>query len=155
MNLNGYIYDVFRETGVQVNDVHDAATLFPNVNNPLATSMTSLQSNHYLRFLQQVHRMTSKGRLNDLEPVCSRLLDEVANEYMAERPLTVTGLMGLDHIASPATLHRKMQVLLREGLIELVVDSENKRSKFVMLSKMGKRRYEVLSSLMMDLCATP
>jgi hypothetical protein len=115
--------------------------------------MSSLQPNTYLRFLHQVHRLTSKGRLNDLEPVCSRLLDEIAIEVMGDSPLTVTGLMGLAHIASPATLHRKMQVLLGEGLIELTVDSDNKRSKFVTLSKKGQRRYEVLSTLMLEMCA--
>ena len=113
--------------------------------------MVQHTSNDYLRFLQQVHRMTAKGRLSDLEPVCARLLDEIAIEDAQESPLTVTGLMGLSHIASPATLHRKMQVLLREGLIELSVDTENKRSKFVVLSKKGKRRYEVLATLMADL----
>jgi hypothetical protein len=116
--------------------------------------MPSLQPTPYLTFLYQVHRFTTKGRLSDLEPVCSRLLDEVAIEHVAQTPLTVTGLMGLAHIASPATLHRKMQILLSEGLVELVVDSENKRSKFVMLSKKGQRRYDVLNTLMTDLCAS-
>jgi DNA-binding MarR family transcriptional regulator len=111
--------------------------------------------NHYLSFLNQVHRLTAKGRLSDLEPTCSRLLDEVAMAYASDEPLTVTGLMGLSHIASPATLHRKMQVLLQEGLVELTVDHENKRSKFVMLSKKGKRRFEILSGLMEEMCAAP
>jgi len=137
---------------MQVDDEHDRATRLC-VNYSSAIYMNRLQPNQYLRFLHQVHRLTTKGRFTDLEPVCSRLLDEIAIEYMSESPLTVTGLMGLAHIASPATLHRKMQALLREGLIELNVDDENKRSKFVMLSKKGKRRYEVLSSLMLDMCS--
>ena len=61
--------------------------------------------------------------------------------------------MGLSHLASPATLHRKMQQLLKEGLIELVVDANNKRSKFVVLSKKGQRRYDLLASLMLDACS--
>lgn len=115
--------------------------------------MHSQQTNHYLRFLHQVHRMTVKGRLSNIEPVCSRLLDEIALADKSQEPLTVTGLMGLSHIASPATLHRKMQVLLKDGFIELTVDTQNKRSKFVMLSKKGVRRYELLSSVMTDICA--
>jgi DNA-binding MarR family transcriptional regulator len=115
--------------------------------------MSSQQPNYYLHFLEQVHRVTKKGRLTDLEPVCVRLLDEIAVEDKAESPLTVTDLMGLSHLASPATLHRKMQQLLREGLIELVVDANNKRSKFVVLSKKGLRRYELLASLMLDACS--
>jgi DNA-binding MarR family transcriptional regulator len=107
-------------------------------------------SNHYLRFLQQVHRMTKAGRLADLEPECSRLLDEIAIEDHNASPLTVTALMGLSHIASPATLHRKMQRLLQDGLIELSIDASNKRSKFVVLSKKGHRRYQTLSTLMTD-----
>ena len=132
--------------------MHDAATRL-DMNHFRVIHMLNHPSNHYLRFLHQVHRLTTKGRLNDLEPVCSRLLDEVAVAYAGDSPLTVTGLMGLSHIASPATLHRKMQLLLQEGLIELTVDSENKRSKFVMLSRKGKRRFEVLATLMEETCS--
>jgi hypothetical protein len=105
-------------------------------------------TNNYLRYLHQVHRLTKVGRLSDLEPVCSRLLDEVAIEDHSQSPLTVTALMGLSHLASPATLHRKMQQLLNDGLVELTVDPENRRSKFVVLSKKGHRRYQTLSTLM-------
>ena len=112
--------------------------------------MSSQLSNTYLRFLHQVHRVTKKGRLTDLEPVCSRLLDEIAIQEHGGSPLTVTALMGLSHIASPATLHRKMQRLLQDDLIQLNVDSENRRSKFVVLSKRGHRRYDLLSTLMSD-----
>jgi DNA-binding MarR family transcriptional regulator len=107
-------------------------------------------SNQYLRFLHQMHRTTKMGRLVDLEPVCSRLLDEIAIEDHSSSPLTVTALMGLSHIASPATLHRKMQSLIKEGLIELSTDAHNKRSKFVVLSKKGQRLYQTLSTLMAD-----
>lgn len=114
--------------------------------------MSSLPSNHYLQFLRQVHHVTRKGRLSDLEPVCSRLLDEIAIEDHAGSPLTVTALMSLSPIASPATLHRKMQRLLEQGLIDLVVDADNKRSKLVVLSKKGRRHYELLSTLMGEAC---
>jgi DNA-binding MarR family transcriptional regulator len=111
---------------------------------------TAQVANQYLRFLHQMHRTTRMGRLVDLEPVCSRLLDEIAIENHSSSPLTVTALMGLSHIASPATLHRKMQSLLQEGLIELSTDAHNKRSKFVVLSKKGQRRYQTLSTLMAE-----
>jgi DNA-binding MarR family transcriptional regulator len=112
--------------------------------------MVSIPSNGYLRFLHQVHRARVKGRLTDLEPLCARLLDEIALEDGNATPLTVTGLMGQAHIASPATLHRKMQLLLAEGLIDLQVDPDNKRSKFVVLSKKGLRYYTLMSSLMTE-----
>ena len=111
---------------------------------------TAPVANQYLRFLHQMHRTTTMGRLVDLESVCNRLLDEIAIEDHCSSPLTVTALMGLSHIASPATLHRKMQSLLKEGLIELSTDAHNKRSKFVVLSKKGRRRYQILSTLMAD-----
>lgn len=112
--------------------------------------MVSMAFNDYLRFLHQMHRARGRGRLADLEPVCARLLDEIALEDEQGTPLTVTGLMGLAHIASPATLHRKMQLLMAEDLIELQVDPENKRSKFVGLTKKGKRYYAMLAALMAD-----
>jgi DNA-binding MarR family transcriptional regulator len=114
--------------------------------------MVSIAPNDYLRFLQQMHRARGRGRLADLEPVCARLLDEIAIEDEQGTPLTVTGLMALAHIASPATLHRKMQSLMAEALIELQVDPDNKRSKFVGLTKKGKRYYATLAALMADAC---
>ena len=113
-------------------------------------NMVSIPSNDYLRFLHQVHRAQVKGRLTNLEPTCARLLDEIAMADTEAAPLTVTGLMGLAHIASPATLHRKMQLLLAEELIDLMVDPDNKRSKFVVLSRKGKRYYTLMSSMMTD-----
>lgn len=119
-----------------------------NPNRHLSMRSPGHLSNNYLRYLHQVHRWTKRGRLSDLEPVCSRLLDEIAIKDHSGSPLTVTALMGLSHLASPATLHRKMQQLLRDDLIVLTVDPENRRSKFVVLSKLGHRRYQTLSTLM-------
>ncbi len=123
-------------------------------NRPLPMNDSGHSSNHYLRFLHQMHRLTKMGRLSDLEPVCSRLLDEIAIEDQRASPLTVTALMGLSHIASPATLHRKMQRLAQDGLIQLTIDADNKRSKFVVLSKKGHRHYQTLSNLMADATST-
>ena len=116
--------------------------------------MVSITSNDYLRFLHQVQRARVKGRLSDLEPMCVRLLDEIAIADADQAPLTVTGLMVQAHIASPATLHRKMQLLQAEGLIELVVDPDNKRSKFVVISKKGKRYYALMSTMMTEIAQT-
>lgn len=110
--------------------------------------MTVKQPNNYLQFLQSVHVMTARKRLIAMEPMARELLNEVAVQHWSGTPMTVTRLMELDRIASPATLHRKMQMLLGEGLIELIVDDGNKRSKFVHLSKKGGRYFDSLSNLM-------
>jgi hypothetical protein len=123
-----------------------------NISNNPFIIMVSMASNDYLHFLHLMHRARGRGRLVDLEPVCGRLLDEIALEDERGTPLTVTGLMGLAHIASPATLHRKMQLLMAEALIDLRVDPDNKRSKFVSLTKKGQRYYATLATLMADAC---
>ena len=112
--------------------------------------MSVKQPNYYLRFVNLVQGLMVDKRLINIEPTTRQLLDEIALQHSSQTPMTVSRLMSLDHIASPATLHRKMQALIENGLIELSVDKENKRTKFVLLSKRGSRHFDALSELMLQ-----
>ena len=112
--------------------------------------MSVKQPNYYLRFVNLVQALMVDKRLIHIEPTTRQLLDEIALQHSSQTPMTVSRLMSLDHIASPATLHRKMQALIQSGLIELSVDKENRRTKFVLLSKRGSRHFDALSELMLQ-----
>ena len=112
--------------------------------------MSVKQPNYYLRFVNLVQGLMVDKRLINIEPTTRQLLDEIALQHSSQTPMTVSRLMSLDHIASPATLHRKMQALIENGLIELSVDKENKRTKFVLLSKRGSRHFDALSEVMLQ-----
>ena len=108
---------------------------------------TAPVANQYLRFLHQMHRTTTMGRLVDLEPVCNRLLDEIAIEDHCSSPLTVTALMGLSHIASPATLHRKLDGLRDAGYVESFSLPNDKRTKYLKPCAKAMKHFSALSDL--------
>jgi DNA-binding MarR family transcriptional regulator len=63
--------------------------------------------------------------------------------------MTITEVMNLRAISSPATLHRKLHNLVKAGLIELKFDKNNNRTKYVMLTKKTFRYYEKIDALML------
>ena len=60
-----------------------------------------------------------------------KLLEVIAVRHAAEKPLTVTDAMALNHIASPATIHRKLDALIGNGYVTLEYKGKNRRSKFI------------------------
>lgn len=59
------------------------------------------------------------------------LLEVIAVCAHQDRPLTVMKLMGMTHLASPATLHRKMDRLIALNLVALHHTGKNRRTKYV------------------------
>jgi predicted transcriptional regulator len=78
----------------------------------------------YFRFLAH------SGPINlGVDRVAGALLDEIC--LCDVEPLTVTEAMSLVAIASPATIHRKIDELLAAGLIEHKQEGDNRRTKFL------------------------
>ena len=63
------------------------------------------------------------------------LLMRIAMAHHNQAPLNVTQAMNLRHIGSPAMLHRKINDLLGWGLVELVHESGNRRTKYLQPSQ--------------------
>lgn len=83
----------------------------------------------YIEFLKARHEL-------DVEGLCvpadeRELLEVVAVCAAQDKPLTVTQFMGLNHLASPATLHRKLTKLLEARMILLVHEGKDRRTKFI------------------------
>jgi len=66
----------------------------------------------------------------------------------------VTEAMALDHIASPATIHRKLDQLRELGMIDTVFEGKNRRTKYLVPTKaasdyfanMGKAVQQAIAS---------
>ncbi len=91
-----------------------------------------------------VRALTHTQAIPDLDGSTKQLLDEIALHEQREQALTVTELMGLAHIASPATLHRKFTQLLHLGLIDAVFKESNRRTKYVVLTACGQAYFEAI-----------
>ncbi|MDH6299940.1 winged helix-turn-helix domain-containing protein [Polynucleobacter sphagniphilus] len=97
--------------------------------------------NSYIRFLAklaetQTHNLSNYERL---------LLNEVALQIHASNVMYVTDLIGLDKIASQATLHKALSSLVDKGLLELKIAKEDDRRKEVHLTKLANKHFEALS----------
>jgi hypothetical protein len=68
-------------------------------------------------------------RLPDLD--AQVLLIRIAMAHDKKLPMNVTQAMGLKAIGSPAMLHRKINDLLHKGLVELVFEGTNRRTKYL------------------------
>jgi len=84
--------------------------------------------------------LTLLGAINVIETQYSKqlpdldaqvLLMQIAIANDKNEPLNVTQAMGLKSIGSPAMLHRKINDLLHRGMVDLVFEGTNRRTKYL------------------------
>ena len=109
----------------------------------------------YLRFLNLLEAVEQSPDLPQMDLECKKLLEIVAVRAQASQPLTVTEAMALDHIASPATIHRKLDQLKELKLIDSVYQGENKRTKYMMPSTKAIQYFDLMGKLMVKTLKTP
>jgi hypothetical protein len=85
----------------------------------------------FFALLSAISRIESQHseRLPDLD--AQVLLIRIAMAHDKKLPMNVTQAMGLKTIGSPAMLHRKINDLLHKGLVELVFEGTNRRTKYL------------------------
>ncbi len=90
----------------------------------------------YLRFLALVHTIDGAStQLANVDETAKHLLNVIALNHSNGKPLTVTEAMALKSIASPATIHRKLNDLIEVGLVEQVFEGKNRRTKYLVTTK--------------------
>jgi DNA-binding MarR family transcriptional regulator len=90
----------------------------------------------YLRFLRIARAVdTQKTLVKNIDSTALLLLNEIAVEHHNGKNITVTEAMLLSNIASPATIHRKLDELREVGLIEQVFEGKNRRTKYLIPTK--------------------
>jgi DNA-binding MarR family transcriptional regulator len=107
-----------------------------------------MKSNYYLNFLNVLKAVNQGSVSEELDPTSKLVLEEIALGVANGQPLTVSDVMRLTSIASPATLHRKLDVLLDAQLIEATFQGHNRRTKFMMLTPQGKAYFSKLSDVL-------
>jgi DNA-binding MarR family transcriptional regulator len=103
-------------------------------------------SNLYFLFLQVVKALDSHVKIsNQIDATAWLLLNEIAVQHFYGTNITVSQAMSLENIASPATLHRKLDELRKAGLIDLVFEGTNRRTKFLVPTKYADAYFEKMS----------
>ena len=90
----------------------------------------------YLRFLRIARAVEIQNTpIKNIDSTALLLLNEIAVQHLDGKNITVTEAMLLSNIASPATVHRKLDELREAGLIEQVFEGKNRRTKFLVPTK--------------------
>ena len=91
----------------------------------------------YLRFLNFARAVDiQKTPVKNIDSTALLLLNEIAVQHHDDgKNITVTEAMLLSNIASPATVHRKLDELREAGLIEQVFEGKNRRTKYLVPTK--------------------
>lgn len=106
------------------------------------------KSSIYLRFLNLSHAASSN--LVGVDLLALRLLESIGVAHSNGEALTVTDAMSLRAIASPATMHRKLNDLLEAGLIEQAYEGKNRRTKYLHLTNKANTYFANMGSAMLN-----
>jgi DNA-binding MarR family transcriptional regulator len=76
-------------------------------------------------------RAIAESPLGRLDALSVRLLDWIYAAQSLKEPLYVQTIITKSQVASPATLHKCLAALLREGLIQAEIDPVDSRRKMI------------------------
>ncbi len=103
----------------------------------------------YLRFLSLLHAIEGKGELPALDLDAKKLLEVIAVRNSQGQSLTVSDAMALTHIASPATIHRKLDMLREMGMIESHFEGSNRRTKYLRPTPQAEKYFAAVGDVML------
>lgn len=104
--------------------------------------MNSEPADIYLKYTQLVN----EAGLN-IDPISKALLDRIA--LSPNISITVTDVLQMKDIASPATLHARMKWLIDESYLKIVGHDVDGRIKYLTLGTTGMSFYNKLSQLIL------
>jgi DNA-binding MarR family transcriptional regulator len=107
-----------------------------------------MKNNYYINFLNLVKALEPSVEIDQIDVTSKLILDEIAICVAKEKPMTVSEIMGLKGLGSPATLHRKLTILLDAKLVQALFLANNRRTKYMTLTKEGEMHFNRLSQAM-------
>ena len=104
--------------------------------------------NNYLKFLALTYDLNGSRYDINVDPIALELLKLIFIHSAVNAPLSISNAMQKHTLGSPATLHRKIRKLHQANLIELTHMGNNKRTKYIILSKKAENYFIKVSSIM-------
>ena len=102
----------------------------------------------YMRFLNLLHALEGGVQAPAIDLEAKKILEVIAVHDANNNPLTVTAAMALNHIASPATIHRKLDVLRELGMIDTVFEGKNRRTKYLVPTQAAHDYFDSVGKVM-------
>lgn len=104
----------------------------------------------FVRFLHLKDTLVGNQLDQEVDLVAQRVLEVIVQKDAQNTPITVTELMKLEHLASPATIHRKMGALVNNGYATLEYKGDNRRTKFLVPTQKSDDYFDQLGKLMLQ-----
>lgn len=103
----------------------------------------------YLRYLVLAETLRKSNiDLSDIDEIGKKLLETIAIKSAQGQPMVVTQTMELSDIASPATIHRRIETLKKAGLIKVFQTEQNQKIKYLVPTQTSIDYFEKLGKFM-------
>ena len=112
------------------------------------------RNNSYLQFLNLLRPVESSFLPSTLDQTAKSLLNRIACQHALGQPLTVSKAMALQDIASPATIHRKIDDLRSAGLVDVMYQGENRRTKYLVPTAKANRFFDQAGGVLLNLAVS-
>lgn len=96
----------------------------------------------YFRFLGWSNGMRSVSSTSSLTPPEAMLLEEVFMGHLSENPLRVRDVIGMAHMGSPATLHKRLMRLRHFQLVAVQLKGKDRRTKYLVATPLALMHME-------------
>ena len=107
-------------------------------------------ANVYLKFLQNIAALEAiQLKQNELSPTAILLLNAIAVKSFVQQHLNVTQALGIRALGSPANLHRKLDELLKAGMIEFRSVGKNRRTKYLHITQAAFDYFQIKNDAML------
>ncbi|MEN9619486.1 MAG: hypothetical protein RL406_1723 [Pseudomonadota bacterium] len=108
----------------------------------------------YINYLIQSKANPMDAMLSHASPACIPLLGAIAVADFQGQPLTISQIMAMTHLASPGTIHRRVESLRQKGLIDLIYKDGNRRTKYIVPTDVANAYFEKMGDLLINTLAT-
>ena len=110
--------------------------------------------NPYTNFLNLLQGLFQLEKFPALTALSKLILDQIALHEDVGKPLTVREMIGVDQLASPATLHKHLASLRASGYVTARSEGRDKRTKYLVLTSLGHEYVNTLSKAIVQAGAT-
>ena len=92
----------------------------------------------YPRFLSHVLQVRQSAEFPQLDQHEERLMDQLATSWTQGKKITVLFAMRMCDDASASTVHRRLKTLRIKGMLDLELDQDDNRVKFIVPTELAK-----------------
>ncbi len=101
--------------------------------------------NAWLNLRELIDSVGADAEYKSIDDRSQRLLEWIIANYAPERPMYVQTIVMKSEVASPATIHKGLSILEREGMISVKVDPDDTRRRIVSPTERSKKLMNRLS----------